>query len=144
MRGDGVCSTCRLKRARAGARAGARAPIRSTAAGRRRGRPIRGAGVPGIGAAQAVGARARSPDSAAYVIGLGASAAAAAAAGSISVPESRRECQDLRARHPIKFVRDNSREEKAKTDFRPTCPLVLLVFVTEKEGDVRGRPNRLK
>ena len=135
MRGDGVCSTCRLKRARA--------PIRSTAAGRRRGRPIRGAGVPGIGAAQAVGARARSPDSAAYVIGLGASAAAAAA-GSISVPESRRECQDLRARHPIKFVRDNSREEKAKTDFRPTCPLVLLVFVTEKEGDVRGRPNRLK
>ena len=76
-------------------------------------------------------ARARSPDSAAYVIGLGASAAAAAG-GSISVPESRRECQDLRARHPIKFVRDNSREEKAKTDFRPTCPLVLLVFVTEK------------
>ena len=126
-------------------RAGARAPIRSTAAGRHRGRPIRGAGVPGIGAAQAVGARARSPDSAAYVIGLGAPAAAAAA-GSISVPESRRECQDLRARHPIKFVRDNSREEKAKTDFRPTCPLVLLVLVTEKEGDVRGRgrPHRLK
>ena len=114
--------------------AGARSVLRAAAG---RGRPRCSAWVPGIGSRQAVGA----PAGFGRVRDWVGRRRRAVVEPSISVPESRRECEDLRARDSGFAKTTNERKKRKRLS---TSIVVLCVFVTEKAASAPAVPHRLK